>query len=874
MTLNKEQKLVVDELENNILLLASAGTGKTNTLSYRISNIINRNKAKSKEILCITFSNKACAEMRDRIELTLKDKAKDITIKTFHSFCYDLIKSEAKKKTDIFTDFLIFDEEDCKEILKTINYYNYPIQKLQQFIELVKIEKAKLNIDENEDILENYKKIIEKIYKYNEDKINSICRDKSSVNIEMKKYLYEKGNELVHTYNGLLINNHGLDFADLTSKAKELIKDENLISSLRSRYKYINIDEVQDTSTLEYFIIEKLFKGNNILLCGDIFQTIYGWRGSEPQRILEEFKKKYNPKEIVFTKNYRSTQNITNGSISFLKNVFNEEYKSIYENDILSETKLKGEKIKLNVFNNLREEARFIYEEIKKLKTNGYDISKTCVLSRDNSYNINLSKELRNIINYEGADFDFILVDQFKFFRRQEIKDVIAFLKLIANRYDNISLRRILKRLPSGIGEVTLEEIESKRYKEIGIALTDFIDKNIEFGEERYSKLINEFENNNIIIFDVESTGTDVTEDEIIQIAAIKINKFGEVTESFEKFLKNKKSVEDSFRVHGFSDEFLDENGEEKEKVLKEFIDFSKDAIIVGHNVQYDINILSSEIYRNNLEEAKFKGFYDTLDIYRRFYTNLPNYKLETLSKIFETKNKPSHDAMDDILATKDLLVHALKNNIKPTSFERISLISKHIKSFSNIRSLLNNLFEKSKEKRPQDIIVDIINDFRLKSLYSGRDIEISMEARERIEKLRDFYALVRDLDDKNKSNRDSLLDIIKITVLSNGDLESLIVKRTNKTRIPIITVHQSKGLEFENVFIVGLSEGVFPSYMSLRSNDLREEMRTFYVALTRAKKNLYLSYYKYEDYYNRCNKISRFIENMDKMYIEYNHLI
>ena len=121
MTSNKEQKLVVDELENNILLLASAGTGKTNTLSYRISNIINRNKAKSKEILCITFSNKACAEMRDRIELTLKDKAKDITIKTFHSFCYDLIKSEAKKKTDIFTDFLIFDEEDCKEILKTIN---------------------------------------------------------------------------------------------------------------------------------------------------------------------------------------------------------------------------------------------------------------------------------------------------------------------------------------------------------------------------------------------------------------------------------------------------------------------------------------------------------------------------------------------------------------------------------------------------------------------------------------------------------------------------------------------------------------------------------------------------------------------------------
>ena len=871
MSLNKEQELVIEELEKNILLLASAGTGKTNTLSYRIANIINSKKAKSKEILCITFSNKACAEMIARIETTLGDKAKDITIKTFHSFCYDLIKSEAKKKTDIFTDFIIFDEEDCKEIIKTLNYYNYPIFKLQQFIELIKVEKTKLNLNENEDILVTYKKIIENIYKYNEIKINSICSEKGKLNIEMKKYLYEKGNELIHSYNGILINNHGLDFADLTSRAKELLKDKNLVIDLRKKYKYINIDEVQDTSTLEYFIIEKIFSENNILLCGDIFQTIYGWRGSEPQKILEEFKKKYNPIEIVFTKNYRSTRNITNASLSFLKNAFDEEYNLIYKEDISSETEDEGKKIELNVFNNSREEARFIYEEIKNLKLEGYDISKTCILSRDNNYNINLSKELKSILAYEGTEFDFILVDQFKFFRRQEIKDVIAFLKIIANRYDNVSLRRIIKRLPTGIGETTLKEIESKRYKEAGIVLTDFIDRNIELGEERYSMLINEFEKNNIIVFDVESTGTDVTEDEIIQIAAIKINNSGEVIEVFEKFLKNEKSVKDSFRVHGFSDEFLEENGEEKKKVLKEFIEFSRDSIIVGHNVQYDINILNSELYRNNLEEPKFKAFYDTLDIYRRFYTKLPNYKLETLSKIFNIKNKPSHNAMDDILATKDLLVHALINNIKPTSFERISLIGKHIKSFSKISNSLNNLFEASKEKRPQDIIVDIINGFNLKTLYSGRASELNKEDKEKIEKLRDFYSLVRELDDKNKSNRDSLLDIIKITGLSNGDLESLIVKRTNKTRIPIITVHQSKGLEFETVFIVGLSEGVFPSYMSLRFNELNEEMRTFYVALTRAKKNLYLSYYKYEEY-SKYNKISRFIEFIDKMYIENNH--
>ncbi|MBS5883296.1 3'-5' exonuclease [Clostridium sp.] len=867
MTLNQEQALVVNELENNILLLASAGTGKTNTLSSRISNIIKSNKAKASEILCITFTNKACAEMRERIEKVVGEEAKDITIRTFHSFCYDLIKSDAKKRTDIFTDFIVFDEEDSREIIKECNYYNYSVFKLQQFIELTKIERAKLDFYSN-NILEDYSKTIKNIFKYNEAKINSICSDKSILNSEMKKFLLEKGHFLVNLYNSLLYSNHGLDFADLTSKAKEILKDDKLVLRLRETYKYINIDEVQDTSTLEYFIIEKIFKGNNILLCGDMFQTIYGWRGSEPQKILEFYKKEYNPSEIVFSKNYRSTKFITNGALSFLKNAFELQYKSLYKNEISSETKDNGEKIKLKMCNNLRDEARFIFNEVKSLKEKGEDISKLCILSRDNNYNIKLSRELGSIIGYEGSDFEFILVDQFKFFRRQEIKDIIAFMKLIANKYDNVSLKRIVKRLPTGIGEKTFQVIESKEYKEVGISLCDFIDLNARNYGEKYSLLINEFAQDNIIVFDVESTGTDVTEDEIIQIAAIKINKYGEVIDSFEKFLKNKKSVESSFKVHGFSDDFLNEKGEDKKKVLEEFIDFSKGAVIVGHNVQYDINILSSELYRNNLDGPKFKAFYDTLDIYRRFYTSLPNYKLETLSKIFETKNKPSHDAMDDILATSDLLVRAINENLIPTAMQRINYMSKHLKAFSYISDKLNELFKEAELKRPQDIIVDIINKFNIKTLYSGRGIEAIKEGREKIERLRDFYVLVRDLDDNKKSNRDFLLDIIKLTGLSNGELENLIINRTNKKRIPIITVHQSKGLEFDSVFIVGLQENTFPSYMSIKSNNLEEEKRTFYVALTRARKHLYLLTHLHDDY-NRKNEVSRFLGYIDKEHIE-----
>ncbi|MBU5454822.1 3'-5' exonuclease [Caproiciproducens sp. MSJ-32] len=865
MKFNEEQEYLINELNNNILLLASAGTGKTNSLSKRISKIIELNKAKPSEILCITFTNKACKEMKERIEKDIEKNAGDIIIKTFHGFCFDIIKQYGKEKTDIFRDFIVFDEEDCKEIIKMCNFYNYSVNKLQQFIELIKMESSKYNISLNGDV-ESYKAVIDNIFNYKADKINFICSDRSIINEKMKEDLKSKGAYLIKLYDYLLKDNHGLDFSDLTIKAREIFKDEKIVEDLKNKFKFINIDEVQDTSLLEYEIIEKLFEGNNILLCGDIFQTIYSWRGSDPKKIIEEYKKKYQPKEIIFTKNYRSTRNITNGSLSFLKTAYEDDYNKVYKKEILSQTEEEGEKIKVIRCESLRDEAKYIYNEIKKLSLLE-DISSTAILSRDNRYNIQISNELRNILRYEDNNFEFILIDQFKFFRRQEIKDIIAFLKLIINRYDNVSLRRILKRFPTGIGDKKLEVIESNEYRKAGIALSDFIDIRVSEYGEKYGMLIEEYDKGNIVVFDVESTGVNVTTDEIIQIAAIKINSKGEVIEKFEKFLKNTKSVANSMKVHGFSDEFLEKYGEDKRKVLKEFVEFSKDSVIVGHNVQYDLNILSSELRRHNLSKAKYKCFYDTLDIYRRFYPNLKNHKLESLSSLFKTENKPSHNAMDDILATKDLLIYAIENKIRPTSLERIDKMNKYTKDFNFISTALNNLFEKAKEKRPYEIVVDIINDFNIKTLYSGSKEEGEKGA-EKIERLRDFYRLLREIDDKNKNPRDSLMEILTITSLSNGEVENMIIKKTNRARIPIITVHQSKGLEFNNVFLVGLNEYTFPSYMAVKNNNIEEEKRAFYVAITRAKKRLYLLSHKF-GINNRKFIESSFINYIDDKYKE-----
>lgn len=863
INLNEEQQKVVNEQKNNIILLASAGTGKTNTLAERVTSIIKNGNSKPSEILCITFTNKACKEMSDRVMKIVGGEAKDMTIRTFHSFCFDVVRTYAKRNTDIFSDFTIFDEDDCREVISKLSYY-YATSNLiatnmqiQRVIDFIKVERARIETLEDR-VLDEYKTVIDEIFKFREEKINQVCTNKGNLNLNLKNYIKFHGHELVTLYDSKLREDHALDFNDLIILTKELFKDEKVVRALKNKFKYINIDEVQDTSIIEYSIIEKLFEGNNVLICGDFFQTIYSWRGSDPEMIFNKFKEKYNPVEIVFSKNYRATKNLNKASLEFLNNAFSSKVSTMYKDGILAESKEDGEKILLKETRGGREEARFIFDYVNNLCKNGEDLKRVCVLTRDNKYNIGLSEELYQIGGYEGADFEFILVDQFKFFRRQEVKDILAFLKLIANRYDSLSLKRIVNRLPTGIGMRTLDAIESYKYKEVGIRLADYIDPLVlEYGE-KFSLLINEFEKENIIVFDVESTGVDVTEDEIIQIAAIKLNKNGEVVDKFEKFLKNKKPVKDSYYVHGFSDEMLQRIGEDKEKVLKEFVEYSKDSIIVGHNVQYDINILCSELERSNLGKPKFKTFYDTLDIYRRFYPGNINYKLENLSKVYDTKHKPSHDAMDDIIATGELLVRAINEKIKETSMERMALMSKHLKAFTAISKKLNELFKIAESKRPYELVACVMNGFNIKSMYAGD------ENKEKLNRLRDLYALFRDLDDKSKGNRDALLDIIRITGLSNGELESLIINRTKKPRIPIITVHQAKGLEFDTVFLAGIQNNTFPSYMAIKEGNLAEEKRVFYVAITRAKKRLVITYNSQGKYGHR-NEISQFINYIPK---------
>lgn len=874
MRLNKKQSIVSETLDRNVFLVAPAGTGKTGVLSERVFNIIDKGLAKEEEILCITFTNKAAKEMKDRIEKKLEGSTK-CTIKTFHSFCLEVIRNNAKDNTDISTDFVIFDEEDTRESVRkiaTIQLKGYDrsfidISMMHKFIDVVKEYRLKwdfLSDDENLD----YKICINNLSQASFKSILSKCfRSNGRMNIRLMNYMIGCGATYVSFYNKQLRSDKALDFNDLITFTKLLFRGNEVVNYYKDKYKFINIDEVQDTSMSDYEIIEKLFKNDktkNILLCGDLFQTIYKWRGSEPDKIFEAFKKECNPLEIAFDINYRATKVLTDASMNFLSNLFGNKVSEIYKDGVISNSTEECEKISVISYDNVEAEAIGIFDSFKKLALNGEDLSKTCVLTRANSYNKELSKVLSRLSTNRG--FEFILVDEYRFFRRSEIKDITSIFKVIINPSDTVSLERVLKRLKTGIGKTILEKMETREFRAARIKLSDFISDYTASGEF-YTNLLNAYDaspnDGNIIVFDVESTGIDVTSDEIIQIAAVKIDNKGNIIDTFERFIKPTKSVGSSVKVHHFTDEYLAKQGLPKEDVLREFREYTKDKIVVGHNVQYDINIFSSELSRCGMKGPMFKGVYDTLDIYRRFYPMEKNHKLEYLSEVFETTNKPSHNALDDIKATTELLVMAIDKKIRLTTFERMRLVADSYKKFKDFRETYRVLCEKSYEIRPSEMILEIQKYFDIMNKYP---IE---ERDERARRIMNFNKILSLLDDKEKSSRDALICSVEITALSGGEIEQIMSSTYEKPRIPIITVHQAKGLEYDTVIVSGLIDGKFPIY----NGDLDEEGKLFYVSITRAKKRLILTYPNKNIRNNGteygCER-SEFIEKIDGEFLEF----
>lgn len=441
-TLNDRQKEAVNITDGPLLVLAGAGSGKTKVLTTKVAKLIIDNKIDPSNILAITFTNKAAKEMKQRILSMVGDIGYKIQISTFHSFGLNILKKHYDK-LKLSKNFTILDSDDSSILIKNIL--------------------KDMNSDENykaiKNIISNNKNALIDSYEYE----RFVSNDFEELVLEV----YRK-------YENRLIKNNSVDFDDLLMLPIVLFKKHpDILKEYQEQYKYILIDEYQDTNEAQYLLTKMISaKYKNICVVGDDSQSIYSWRGSNYKNILN-FEKDYpNCKTVFLEQNYRSTKTIINASNDLIKNNINRKDKNLWTDNE------EGIKIEYKRAIDEKDEAYYVVSEINKLLDNGSKLSDIAILYRTNAQSRNLEDELLlNNIPYK-------VVGSVYFYNRKEIKDLMAYLKLIYNKDDDVSLTRIINVPRRKIGKVTIDRLVSKA-NDLNCSVYDAIDsgKELEFKE-------------------------------------------------------------------------------------------------------------------------------------------------------------------------------------------------------------------------------------------------------------------------------------------------------------------------------------------------------------------------------------------------------
>lgn len=488
--LNEEQKKAVLKTEGPILILAGAGSGKTKVLTTKIAYLIEECGVSPYNILAITFTNKAAKEMSDRLFNLVGLKAKNAQVSTFHSFGVKILRNHYKE-LGYDKNFIIMDSDDSLSIIKKIlkskdlDPKSYNPNGIRNQISNCKNEMMSAK-DYQKFALGDYEKVVYEVYKE-----------------------YEK----------TLKDNNSLDFDDLLLLPIKLFKEnKDILEEYQDRFQYILIDEYQDTNEPQYVLTRMISeKHKNICCVGDEDQSIYSFRGANYKNILN-FEKDYKNAEVIkLEQNYRSTSNILDAANCVIKH--NKERKD----KVLWSNKGKGEKISYyRAFNGI-DEAQYVTREIKKLINDGIDYQNIAILYRTNAQSHTLEEELlKESIPYR-------IIGGVGFYSRREIKDVLAYLRLIYNYKDNISLLRVINVPKRGIGTKTISNLIEKANNE-NKSIFEVIDSGKELA---FKKLIEGLKK--------ESESLTLTEllDRVLEVTGIKQEYIDEKTLEADIRLEN-----------------------------------------------------------------------------------------------------------------------------------------------------------------------------------------------------------------------------------------------------------------------------------------------------------------------------------------------
>ena len=420
-TLNSQQKNAVLNTEGPLLVLSGAGTGKTKVLTTRLANIIYTRKGNIRDILCVTFTNKAAFEMKMRVEKILKTPVEGMFIGTFHSIGARFLRRHASF-INLKSDFTILDSEDQLRLLK-------------QVINSLDLD-TKLHVP--------------KSYLYMIDQLKNHGLTYSEIsNHEFDHKTNGKLSLIYRMYQERLKNYNSVDFGDLIMLPLEILKKEKeLLFNYQKKFKYILVDEYQDTNASQYMLLRLLSgKKKNICCVGDEDQSIYGWRGAQLKNILN-FENDFDGAKIIrLEQNYRSSGNILNAASSLISENKERIGKKLWTSDP------SGESVDIVNLENDEMEAVFVADKIKKLIEKGINLSKVAILTR-------ASFQFKDIEDrFIRENLKYKVIGGLRFYERGEIKDALAFFKLLLNSDDNLAFERIINIPKRGIGTVFLKNL-------------------------------------------------------------------------------------------------------------------------------------------------------------------------------------------------------------------------------------------------------------------------------------------------------------------------------------------------------------------------------------------------------------------------------
>ena len=532
--LNDKQKEAVIETEGPCLVIAGAGSGKTKVLTHKIAYLIEEKNIKPWNILAITFTNKAANEMKERITNLIGEVANDMWIGTFHSICVKILRKFIDR-VGYNSDFVIFDTSDQKTLIK-------------QCI-------RSLNLD---DKIYTDRGVIAEISNSKNEMLTPM-QYKLRTNNEIRK---EKIAEIYEIYQRRLKENNALDFDDIINLTIQILtENQDVLEYYSEKFKYVLVDEYQDTNKAQFTLITLLSgRHGNITVVGDNDQGIYSFRGADITNILNFEKDFPGTKIIKLEQNYRSTKAILDAANAVIKH--NEKK---YEKNLWTE-KEGGKRPEVAILDNEYEEANFIVEQINRLKREEYyKYSDFTVLYRTNAQ----SRSIEDIFRRENILYK--MIGGLKFYERKEIKDVIAYLRLIHNQADNLSLGRIINEPKRGIGQTSMEKIEAIAETN-GISMYEVIKHAEQYGLNKV------FINSREFINTIEDLSSKKDEMLISELTKEVLNKTG-----YMKALELENTAQAESRIENLNEfltvamEFEEENAENSLAEFLESITLSSD---------------------------------------------------------------------------------------------------------------------------------------------------------------------------------------------------------------------------------------------------------------------------------------------------------